>query len=226
MNCHICGQPSIGQCQGCWEFHCAHHSSVVCENCARAEPGESGVRHGYVKVIAKQLRENDLALKERADRERPNVRKLMKWTASGRDRLERVIPVAQTQTSGDTEVTLLSVEVYNGGLVLNYRIRSVEAKNAMRVALLRQRVPNRWPEVGVPHVRWEATDDQGKPYESIRGDSGGSADDYGGSTAFLPKPSKKAKRLTVSAPTVQWVGSGSDTRPEGPGPWRFEIPLR
>ena len=222
MNCHICGQSSIGQCQGCWKFYCARHSSVVCEECARAEAGESGVR--YVKVIAKQLKEEDLARRE-MDTLQPDPRKLMRWTTSGRDRLERVIPAAQTQTSGDTEVILLSVEVYNGGFVLNYRIRSMLAKNAMRRLFQSRRRPTDWPDVGIPHADWEATDDEATAYERVPQGSGGSTGELSGSTAYFPKLSKTAKRLIISAKGVHWIGSSSDTEPENPRPWRFEIPL-
>src|SRR2546426_2476653 len=91
VKCQACGDESIGRCEGCWEFYCAHHSSVVCDNCARREAGENGIR--YVKVVAKQLKESDLARREAVEEAAPNRRKLMRWTTSGRDRLERVIGV-------------------------------------------------------------------------------------------------------------------------------------
>ncbi|TMB64599.1 MAG: hypothetical protein E6J43_13340 [Chloroflexi bacterium] len=111
----------------------------------------------------------------------------MRWTAAGRERLERVIGVGQTQTSGDTEVTLLSVEVYNGGFVLNHRIRSLQAKNAMRRLFQRRHRRDDWPDVGVPHVDWEAGDDRGGEYERMPVSSSGSTGESSGSTAFFPK---------------------------------------
>jgi hypothetical protein len=150
----------------------------------------------------------------------------MKWMSSGRDNLERVIPVAQSQTSSDTEITLSSVETYNGGFVLNYRIRSVQAKNAARDLIEKQRVERRAWEVGFPQVRWEATDDVGTKYQSLPEGSGGSPADYRGSTAFVPELSKRAKKLVFSATDVHWSGAAPSDRSEIEAtPWRFEIPL-
>jgi hypothetical protein len=156
---------------------------------------------------------------------------MVKWGVLGRDHLERVIPIAQTRALGDTEVTLISVEVYNGGFVLNHRIRSLGAKEDQRQAFhswfSKQEIPRSTsPDIGFPEVTWQASDDQESNYTSVPEGSGGSAADYSGSTAFLPTLSKEATRLVISLDEVRWMPVNRRQRSRvDPGPWRFEVPL-
>jgi hypothetical protein len=38
MLCHICGEPAIGQCRDCHEFHCGRHGRLYCVKCRVQEP--------------------------------------------------------------------------------------------------------------------------------------------------------------------------------------------
>jgi hypothetical protein len=38
MLCHVCGEPAIGQCRDCHQFHCGRHGRVHCVQCRVQEP--------------------------------------------------------------------------------------------------------------------------------------------------------------------------------------------
>jgi Family of unknown function (DUF5643) len=149
----------------------------------------------------------------------------------GRDHLERVIPIAQTSVLEDSQVTLISLEAYNGGFALNYRIRSLEEKEAQKEAFryfgTGQQLPQReGPSIGFPEANWKATDDLGNEYQSLPEGSGGSPADYHGTTAFVPKLSEGATQLIISSDEIRWVPVNRRQKSlYVSGPWRFEIPL-
>ncbi len=33
MQCYVCADPAIGQCQACWKFYCEAHGDRICEQC-------------------------------------------------------------------------------------------------------------------------------------------------------------------------------------------------
>jgi hypothetical protein len=37
MLCHVCGEPAIGQCRLCHQFHCAKHGRLFCVHCRDQE---------------------------------------------------------------------------------------------------------------------------------------------------------------------------------------------
>ena len=47
MNCHICAQPAIGQCQTCWRFYCPAHGDVTCAECESTPPPSGTGWFGY-----------------------------------------------------------------------------------------------------------------------------------------------------------------------------------
>ncbi len=37
MLCHVCGEPAIGQCRLCHQYHCAEHGRLFCVQCREQE---------------------------------------------------------------------------------------------------------------------------------------------------------------------------------------------
>jgi len=132
--------------------------------------------------------------------------------------LLRVVPAVQTQTIGDTQVRLVSLELYDDGFVANIGLKD-----------LVERQPSNNPFLampGLPQVVFEASDDTGQAYASRQGGGGGGDSEYRFEIVFSPAIPDGARTLTLTAVEVQWlsVAPGQRSRVE-PGPWRFEISL-
>jgi len=206
VNCHICGQPSIGQCQNCWKFYCAKDGDLVCGACKddtdidEREPvvtyenttPEVNSRERLVSVVV------------------PNVELRV---------LRRVVPIGQSQTRSSTKITAASLELYEDGSRLIYSIRKPhveEPKSVLERSLM----------YGFPRMLWEAVDDQGQAYKVARDGGGGGGAEWRFEAVLEPAIPEGATHLILTCSQVHWEahGVGMRSRTQA-GPWRFEIPL-
>lgn len=126
--------------------------------------------------------------------------------------LTRVVAIGQSQTVGATEITLLSLEIYDAGAILNGRIRRRPASEEFRF----------------PRPTIALTDEQGTSYAVWPGGGYGNSHDQHLSWSFSPPP--RAPSLRVEIPELQWqaVDRASNRLVPGPaetGPWAFAIPI-
>jgi hypothetical protein len=207
MNCYVCGQPAIGQCQSCWKFYCHPHGEVLCEGCqalrcrqaaeamdraaARAGKGDDGERQVTLVVETHHVEAKEL---------------------------ERIVPMMQAQIHGATEIELISLECYDDGFILNYRTRIVEEALSEGVVLVSP----------FPLLAFDVEDDHGRSYNhaSGMGAGGHSGGYYRGLASFTPRLPADASHLSIHVPSVRWDAimpshkSRSDL-----GPWEFEVEL-
>lgn len=130
--------------------------------------------------------------------------------------LLRVIPAGQSQLHGGTEVTLLSLEVYAEGNLLNLRVVSPP-----------ERVDNP-PVHWHPQLALKAVDDRGNQY-SDWWPGGGTGDGRQTRSSYLFTPSldPAAKELTVEVLEVVWRQFGREKYHEEvqKGPLTFTVIL-
>jgi len=133
--------------------------------------------------------------------------------------LLRVVPAVQTQTIGDTQVGLVSLELYDDAFVAHVRLKDLVEREPTSNPFLAMR--------GMPQIMFEASDDTGQTYSSHQGGGGGSDSEWKLETIFSPGIPHGASVINLTATEVQWlaVAPGQRSRVE-PGPWRFEIPLK
>jgi hypothetical protein len=209
MICYVCGEPAVGQCQTCWRFYCKNHGDVRCQNCM----GAAAVRQFPPAADSFAVFEEEPAVQ---------VGDKMRWPPHlpkppGLRSLERVIPVVTSQTRGRTELTVVSIESYDDGFVVNYIVRGGPSP-------LRPK-PDR-AIFHVPHLWWEGSDDASVSYEALPRGSGGNAREFRGSTCFAPRLNPAASVLHLRVQEVQWLAhfprekSSLET-----GPWQFDITL-
>jgi hypothetical protein len=131
--------------------------------------------------------------------------------------LLRVVPVVQTHTVGESQLTVVSLELYDDAFTAHVRIKSLEEPQPGNRFF---RMPA-WPQ-----INFEASDDTGRQYVASLGAGGGGDTDYRFEVNFTPAIPSEAQILTLTAPEVQWMahGPGQKSKIE-PGPWGFEIPL-
>ena len=212
MNCHICKEPSVGQCQSCWKFYCSDHGDVLCQVCKEKAPGWAGLAGfgggGFIDVLGgRQL-----------DEPPPDMEAMMKASGIPMKRvLLRVVPVVQTQTLGESQLAVVSLELYDDAFVAHVRVKSLQE----------QQPGNRFFRMPAwPQINFEASDDTGEQYVASPGGGGGSDTDYRFEVNFTPAIGSEARAITLIAPEVQWMAQGPGQRSRiEPGPWRFEIPL-
>jgi hypothetical protein len=108
-------------------------------------------------------------------------------------RLKRVLAVGETQTTGDREVTLLSLEFYDDGLRVVWRVRLLNDDADSRTAILRDK-----PAVG---------DDKNTQYNvaGIGGGSGGSDTLWWATEELTPAVPDDATQLTVEISSLTFV---------------------
>ncbi|MGI9147816.1 MAG: hypothetical protein ACR2IK_14905 [Chloroflexota bacterium] len=131
--------------------------------------------------------------------------------------LQWVVPVAKSQQRGDIEVTILSIEAYDDGFVLNVRTEYV-----------------RPPTFGTPELALTIADDRGAVYRARPpgGFGGGSLArlQWRGAYFFAPALDEHAGQLRIEAPEFQWLGHDEAARQmvvaeTHPGPWVFPVDL-
>jgi hypothetical protein len=123
-----------------------------------------------------------------------------------------VVAVAQVGMAADLEVTVLSLETYADGFLVNLRLLPLKG-----LAVAAQQLPV---------LAVEANDDRGGRYDGeARGVPWADAQQWRLSYAFQPALDPTAQTLHLRFPQVQWLsslGQGSETLT---GPWAFTIAL-
>jgi hypothetical protein len=155
---------------------------------------------------------------EHRDEATPDIEAMLKEAGIPRRRvLIRVVPAVQTQTVGETQVGLASLELYDDAFVAHIRLKELEEPKRDNPFLI---MP------GMPHFVVEASDDKGGIYSGSQGGGGGDGSEWKFEIVFTPALADEAQSVTITVMELRWLamGPGSRSRLE-PGPWRFEIPL-
>ena len=196
MNCHICGQPATGQCRVCWKFYCPAHGDLACQPCQQqrtADRGPSMVLMGHDDGSG-SARPRPLRL----DRRVP----------------VRIIEAIDTVKYGETELTLISLEIYEDAFAANFHLQvGIQSDSSPGFR-------------GMPDFQMQATDDQGGSYESSRGRGGGGDANWRLTQNFTPNLAASARHLYVSIEEIQWLRGGpGDSPATESGPWAFDVRL-
>ena len=199
MNCHICGQPATGQCRVCWKFYCPAHGDLACQPCQQQRTADRGGSGASMVLIGHD--EGSGAARSRPLRLDRRVPK-------------RIIEVIDTTKHGETELTLISLEIHEDAFAANFHLQSGRPSDSS-------------PGFGgMPHFQAEATDDQGGSYESSRGRGGGGDANWRLTQNFTLNLAASARHLYVSIEEVQWLRGGPGDSPAAEsGPWAFDVPL-
>ena len=213
MNCHICANSATGQCQVCWKFYCADHGDRICQTCQKQREA-TGNPAGW-DSMGTVIGEHRSPRTPRGNRPPgPDIE---------RQPLQRVIGVGQNVRLGDTgetEVTLVSLELFEGGFVANFRLRGWGPGTNPHADL---------PQPGFirsPDFYVEAFDDQGNKYQAFPGSGGGGSAHWRKSHRFSPELATKDGHLHVTIEEIQWTPHGGGVRTlVEPGPWRFDVSL-
>ncbi len=208
MKCHVCGEPSVGQCQSCWKFYCARHGDISCQKCAdvQAAAQEPSLTGDSDEPDNQESGEGPVRLEV-----------IPGLQIGDEEELRRVIPVVQSQTQRGSRVTVVSIEVYDIGFAVIHEWRRVRGS-------LKPHESDHW--MSLPVVSWSATDDKGREYRMGFSRSGGDAHFLRQRTDFGPSLPPDAKLLMLSVEEMFWSERrpGQHPRVER-GPWRFEVPL-
>jgi hypothetical protein len=218
MVCHVCDAPAIGQCQVCWRFYCREHGEIICEPCNekspdwQASPGQSDA------VLSHTL---SVSGPDEPPPTPEQLQEMMKQMGLVRKTiLRRVVPVVQTQTVGDTQITLVSLDIYEECFVANVRMRMLE----------RDRDPARGPFQGMPDLDWHVSDNTGREYSTTFGGGGGNSDEFRWEVTVAPAIADDVHQLDFVINQLEWralpfmPNLGPKKKIE-PGPWRFEVAL-
>jgi hypothetical protein len=203
MQCHICGEPATGQCQSCSKFYCASHGDVMCDRCPR---GGAPPRFS-VPVVGQGL----------AGVDDESVQGIVPGFMRG-DALRGVVAIAEVRHVEGADVSLLSLESYDDGFLLHWRITRRSATAPARAD---------FPFGGSPNVVFSrVTDDLGGEYQGGFGGGGGDDRHWRGEETFTPAIADGATRLEFRIEGVQltsWMtGARSTVTTE---PWDFAISL-
>ncbi len=106
-----------------------------------------------------------------------------------RSRLKEVIPVALTRSRHGVDVTLLSLELYETGFRLLYRV---------------QAAPEGPDEILLPALSFVVRDDAGNTYPVNPTMASGYDGDWLGSAHGGPKPAPEDQVLNVTVTGIQW----------------------
>jgi hypothetical protein len=193
MTCHICPEPAIGQCPTCWKFYCASHGDILCQSC-QPEP-------------------------EQPTQDAPGLSGAAQMPGSMRaTTLERVVPIAETKTCGKTELTLISLELYEDGFSLGYLARELEQPPPMSSATWM------FPRMLTP--LFSARDDRGSTYSAgFSGAGGGQGGVSRGGVRFTPSVDPTIKKLTLRVEQLAWMAHGGGPSRIDEGRWEFEVAL-
>ncbi len=214
MNCHVCAESATGQCQVCWKFYCAEHGDRVCQTCQEKRLAAGGPA-GWDTMGA-------IVVGEHRPPRSPGVRRPPSQDVEGQS-LQGVIAVGQKIQLGDTgetEFTLVSLELFESGFVANFRLRGW-GPGTNPHADLRQPGFIRSPEFYV-----EAVDDQGNKYQGLPGNGGGGGAHWRKSHRFTPELATTDGQLHVTIEEIQWSPHGAGVRTLiETGPWQFDVSL-
>lgn len=119
-----------------------------------------------------------------------------------------------TVKHGETELTLISLELHEEGFAANFHLQVGEPSDSSQ-------------DFGrMPSFQAQATDDQGGKYESSRGRGGGGDGHWRLTQNFIPDLAVSVRQLHVSIGEIQWMGRGSEVRSAiESGPWEFDVSL-
>ena len=216
MHCHICNEPAIGQCQSCWKFYCASHGDMTCEKCAQRPAGDGAV-FSWTRPVRQGAGFGVTTLQAPQGGE-PRVRPELPPGFFRGEVLRGVLAVAEMRHTGAADLTLVSLESYEDGFSVFWRLRSTTPH------------PEPASPFAVAHPRLvfaPVHDDSGAKYEGgIGGGGGGSAELWRGEARFTPAIADAAQRLDVRIEEIQWGSSAANVRSRAEvGPWTFEISL-
>lgn len=218
MLCHICESNAIGQCQVCWRFYCRAHGEVICQTCKAKSPdwmasqGQSDLTLSHTLSVSSpdQPTPTPEQLQE-IMRQMGVVRKTI---------LRRVVPVVQTQTIRDTQITLVSLDIYDECFVAHVRVRILDDDDD----------PTRSVFQGMPDIDWHVSDDTGREYSTSFGGGGGNGDESRYEFTVAPAIADDVHRLDFIINQLEWrtfpfMPQFASKKKIEPGPWRFEVLL-
>jgi hypothetical protein len=212
----MCDSPAIGQCQVCWRFYCHLHGELICDTCKAKSPDWQA---SPFQDLSHQV------LVSGPDAPPPTAEQLQEMMSQlgivRKTTLRRVIPVAQTQTMGDTQVTLASLDVYDECFVTRFLIRRLESQ---------EKDPVQGMFHGMPSMDWHITDNTGRMYRTSFDGGGGGSDDYHYEMTVSPGLEKDVNRLDFVINEIEWntmpfMPQAFSRKKIEPGPWRFEVPV-
>lgn len=218
MLCHLCDAPPIGQCQACWRFYCRNHGDVVCSECREGHADARTLRSSMLR-----LGSTDAVTVSGTDSPQApeQIEEMMaRLGLVRRTILKRVVPVVQAQTVGDTQITLVSLELYDDCFSATIRLRVLGDHP--------DRVENSM--FGLPEFSISVTDDAGNSYASTPGGGGGGGDEFRWECTFAPGVSGDATILRFVIDELEWRAFPfgprfGDRKKRELGPWRFDVPL-
>ena len=134
--------------------------------------------------------------------------------------LPRTIDVNQNVQHIGTEVTLVTLELLDGGFVTNFMLAGWGPGSNPLASLP---VPG---FIRSPTFYANAVDDQGKIYQAFPGSGGGGRGLWKYALRFSPGPASADGHLHVTIEEIQWMPNGAAVRSLiEPGPWEFDISL-
>ena len=209
MNCHICANQATGQCRVCWKFYCADHGDLVCQPC-QGQRGTSGSPGGWQSM--------GIVYGQHRPPGSPRVNKPVDIEAQP---LERVIGVGQAIKHGNTEIALVSLELYASGAMLNCRLRKDPPDGPGSRPVGTTFNPEFSPEA------IEVIDDLGNKFQvSPRGGGGGRDIYWRTSMKLEPEIPAQSKDLRIAISEVQWFAHRSLAESFAvSGPWEFNVSL-
>lgn len=139
-----------------------------------------------------------------------NWKKLPKPTGPIADlgELRRVIPIMQTQSVNGIAVTLISLEIYDGGFLVHGQFPAKYGERS---------IENIW----MAHPTFIVSDDTGAGYRWC----GSRGDGTRFMPSFAPAPNPTSHELRVTATHIQWIFTKERRYELDEGPWSFSISL-
>ncbi len=208
MRCYMCNESAIGQCRACWKFYCSQHVDEFFLSCSGlALPRR--VRTTFTIEEAEPFSQEQGPI---------GVRRLEVKRPAQSEALRHLIPVVITQEREGVEVTLLCVELYDSGFIINYRLRLVgEGRISQSQPIL-------------PLLSFSIRDSLGHTYTAGYDGTTGPLGDWRGSERVGPAISPEVEELTVVVTEIQWLSFAPKQETQQlqfqGGPWEFRVPLR
>jgi hypothetical protein len=275
MNCYICDGVAIGQCSMCTRPCCVGPEGGLCKPCeilllnsiSGLDTGESLGTEGMHARMLKAAEPNGIhvehvptleqleSFQARAaawQQEHLNLQVQQAATDAAMTQitetnLQRIVPVGQTKTIRDGEMTLLSLELYDDGLILHWWLRAQTGHDPITedqfrgVQELEQEEQLRFVRSLSKHFVLTARDDGGAVYKGGNAATSWRESDVDcrGEARLTPSVDPRAKRLTVrieelvthevnGQPAILMDTDGrpipSSGQPEL-GPWEFDVAL-
>jgi hypothetical protein len=197
MNCHICNRPAIGQCQACWKFYCAEHGDRLCDKCAHPAKTEepTGETEGPI-IIAPWI----------VGAVEPTEGKIL-----------RVVPVILTRDQEGVEITIVSLELYDNGFLINYRLRD---PNQVGLVLGRRATL-------IPILTFDVQNDLGQTYYGFPSAATvGPPGDWRGIARLGSAIEQGVRELRVRVTEIEWRSWHPEQKNvTQQGLWEFQIRL-